>query len=183
MEKNKKSPLKKWWVWVIIVLVIGAVGSSISQANAKVAEMTYEVQGHNAGEPTGNVVELDNGNFTTADIPAGTYDVSNIGWADLVSTTSPLKMVTGASTGTYSGLEIEETTTVEILNQNNSITGSDNSPIIFTEVYTDTVKTHEVTEKVQILNEEETCYVDNLKADCSELENYETLKAEAEGVE
>jgi hypothetical protein len=31
MEKNKKSIFKKWWVWVIIVLVISSVGSATSE--------------------------------------------------------------------------------------------------------------------------------------------------------
>ena len=74
----------------------------------------------------------------------------------------------------------------EILNQNNAFAigeAADDTPIIFTEVYSDTVESKEVTEKVEIKNEEVTCYVGNLKSECSELENYETLKAEAEGKE
>jgi hypothetical protein len=184
MKENKKSLLKKWWVWAIVVVVLAAAAGGASQAST--AEMTYTVEGHTAGDATGNVVELDNGNYTTADLPAGTYDVSNIGWADLINTTSPMKIITSSTEGTYNGLVIEEDTTIEILNQNNAFAigeAADDTPIIFTEVYSDTVESKEVTEKVEIKNEEVTCYVGNLKSECSELENYETLKAEAEGKE
>ncbi len=45
MEKQKKPFYKKWWFWVVVILVIGAIGSTIDEEDGtETAKQTEETQ-------------------------------------------------------------------------------------------------------------------------------------------
>lgn len=79
-EQTKKAWYKKWWVWVIAVLVLAGIGGAMSGGG------TEETQGAEQSSkqtetttPVASIVydaELGSGNYTSGiDFPAGTYDI------------------------------------------------------------------------------------------------------------
>lgn len=149
------------------------------------ATSSYDTEAHNRGDETGYVKELSNGTFIVGeDIEAGLYNVSNIGWADLITMSNPLDMVSSNEDGTITNLELVDGQEVEILDQSNDDLGITNNTvdsdggIIFTQVYAETIEAKTVTEKVTNDGTTETCYIDSQESDCSELKNYEQLEQE-----
>ncbi len=86
-EQTKKAWYKKWWVWVIAVLVLAGIGGAMSgggTAETQGAEQSSQKQEQSSQQtesptPVASIVydaELGSGNYTSGiDFPAGTYDI------------------------------------------------------------------------------------------------------------
>ena len=86
-EQVKKAWYKKWWVWVIAILVLAGIGSAISGGGSSSKESAQNDANKeisittNAPTPSPIVydIELGSGNYTAGiDFPAGTYDIEAI---------------------------------------------------------------------------------------------------------
>ena len=65
--------------------------------------------GLDKGEPTGYTQTLGNGKFIVGeDIEPGLYNVSGLGWADLISMSNPFHMLNQNEDGTIENVELVE---------------------------------------------------------------------------
>ena len=94
-EQTKKAWYKKWWVWVIAVLVLAGIGGAMSgggTAETQGAEQSSQKQEQSSQQtesptPVASIVydaELGSGNYTSGiDFPAGTYDIEAVSYTHL----------------------------------------------------------------------------------------------------
>lgn len=79
-EQTKKAWYKKWWVWVIAVLVLAGIGGAMSGGGTEETQGAEQSsQQTESTTPVASIVydaELGSGNYTSGiDFPAGTYDI------------------------------------------------------------------------------------------------------------
>lgn len=182
--KIKKKWYKKWWIWLIVVVVIVMAGSSSS--TNPVAEVTYQQESINKGDATGYTKTLGNGDFVVGeDIEPGMYNISGLGWADLITATNPMDMINASEDGTVSNLTLEEGQKLSILDQSNAggsaISGSSvtkEEDILFTQIQPKTLEGGDVSEKIEYIDNKKVCFIDNEEAKCDELQKYDELNKE-----
>lgn len=179
MEKKKMSKKKRNILIGVGVFVILAL--LVPKPTTYEAVTTYEIKGVTKGDETGYTKVLSNGDFLVgSDIEAGTYNVSGLGWADMITAANPLDMVTASDDGTVSNLELTQDQELTILDQGNDGLSASSIPedITFTQVAPKTIEAETVNEKLISTDDVETCFINDAKSECSELTKYDELKAD-----
>ncbi len=185
MIKGKKW-YKVWWVWAIAIVVLIAVGGTTTSSVLSAKE-EYDTKEIKKGSPTGYEKVLGNGDFVVGeDIEPGLYNITGLGWADLV--TSGLNMVTQNDDGTYSNLKLKDGDKISVLDQSNLSMGvakntvPEDEDITFIQVQEKDQKSEHIVEKLEVNTEEnsEVCYKNDKKVECNELNKYEELKKDIE---
>lgn len=183
-KKTKKKWYKKWWIWVIIVLIIGIIGSE--SQTTPTATVTYEQKEINKGDPTGYTKTLGNGDFVVGeDIDAGMYNISGLGWVDSVTMKNPFDMPTHGEDGKVANVSLKDGQEISILDQENggSMGVSNNTvpsgeDIVFTQIEPESQKGGNVTEKIEYVSDKKVCYINDEEKDCNELNKYDELSKE-----
>lgn len=196
MEK-KKFYKQKWFLITIIVFAVLYVLAVLAPTTTFTSEVTYTTEAVEKGTPTGYTKDLSNGVYVVGeDIEPGLYNISNIGWADLITVESSVEgeicasatMISANEDGTYQNLMLEEGCQVDILDQDNESYGvadtgsTESGSIKFSQVEPETIEAAEVTETLTIdtTDSTETCEKDLEDVECSELVKYDELKADVE---
>ncbi len=184
MIKGKKW-YKVWWIWAIVVVVLVIASSATSSVLS--AEEEYDTKEIKKGTPTGYEKVLGNGDFIVGqDIEPGLYNVTGLGWADVVN--SGLNIVNQNDDGTYSNLTLKDGDKLSVLDQSNSSMGvakntvKEGEDITFIKIQEEDQKSEHIVEKLEVdpKDNSEVCYKNDKKVDCSELTKYDQLKQDIE---
>lgn len=176
---NKK---KIGLIVVGVIVVLGIIGSIFAEKPIE-ASMTYDVEAVNKGDETGYTKELGNGDFVVGeDIEPGLYNITGLGWADLITMTNPFDTVTQNSDGTVQNVTLKEGQELSVLDQENSSLGMSKNTvkagekITFVQIAPKSIEAATIEEKIVLENDQETCTVDGKKEDCANLKNYDELE-------
>lgn len=195
--EQKKIYQKKWFIGLMVVLGLAFIGSMMQSTTSFTAEATYSQEAVEKGTPTGYKYEGGTGTFVVGDdIEPGLYNISNIGWADMITVESTddavcadPNLISADEDGVVENVTLSEGCQIDILDQDNdsagfSDTGStQKGKIMFTQVEPKTIEAKEITETLTIdtTDNSEVCTKDNETVECSSLTKYDELKADIDG--